>query len=152
LFAREKSEIHKKRQMGEIIHREESYKIIGACFEVYKQKGAGFTEPVYQECLQIELSIQEILFVAQPAWELEYKGRPLEQFFRPDFICYNKIIVEIKALEKLADPHRAQVLNYLNATGFELALLVNFGHYPKVEYERIVRTFSGSKRHADPRH
>lgn len=126
--------------MPEILFREESYKIIGACFEVYKQKGCGFTEPIYQECLQIELSLQEIPFVAQPVLELEYKGRILEQFFKPDFICYGKIIVEIKALEKLMDAHRAQSLNYLNATNFELALLVNFGHFPKIEYERIANT------------
>ncbi len=123
--------------MTEIIYRSESYKIMGACFEVYKQKGCGFTEPVYQECLQIEFLLHEIPFVPQPTLELEYKGRLLQQFFKPDFICYGKIIVEIKAVDRLMDAHRAQSLNYLNATSFELALLVNFGHYPKVEYERI---------------
>lgn len=137
----------KELYMPEIVYKEESYKIIGACFEVYKQKGCGFTEPIYQECLQIELSLQGIPFVAQAALELEYKGRVLEQFFRPDFICYGKIVVEIKALEKLMDAHRAQSLNYLNATNFELALLVNFGHFPKIEYERIAnnrKNFSSS--------
>jgi GxxExxY protein len=124
--------------MAEIIHKDEAYKIIGACFEVYKQKGVGFTEPMYQECLQLELSLQDIPYVAQPQLQLDYKGTLLEQFFKPDFICYGKIIVEIKALEKLADVHRAQTLNYLNATGFDLALLVNFGHFPRLEYERIV--------------
>ena len=123
--------------MPEILYRDESYKIIGACFEVYKQKGCGFTEPLYQECLQVELSLQEIPFVAQPELRQEYKGTALIQFFKPDFICYGKIIVEIKALAKLTDAHRAQAHNYLNATKFDLALLVNFGHYPKIEYERI---------------
>jgi len=126
--------------MSAILHKEEAYKIIGACFEVYKQKGCGFTEPLYQECLQIELSLQEIPFVAQPQLELEYKGSILTQFFKPDFICFGKIIVEIKALESLAGVHRAQTLNYLNATGYDLALLVNFGHFPQLEYERIVNT------------
>ena len=124
--------------MATLIHKEEAYKIIGACFEVYKQKGIGFTEPVYQECLQIELTLQAIPFVAQPELLLEYKGNQLSQFFKPDFICYGKIIVELKSLERLADVHRAQTLNYLNATGFDLALLVNFGHFPKLEYERLV--------------
>ena len=110
--------------MTEILYKDESYKIIGACFEVYKQKGIGFT---YQECLQIELSLQAIPYVAQPKLLIDYKGTRLEQFFRPDFICYGKIIIEIKALDKLADIHRSQTLNYLNATGFDLALLVNFG-------------------------
>ena len=80
------------------------------------------------------------MFVAQPELQLEYKGSLLAQTFRPDFICYGKIIVEIKALEKLVDAHRSQTLNYLNATGFDLALLVNFGHFPKLEYERIVNS------------
>ncbi len=124
--------------MVEIIYRDESYKIMGACFEVYKEKGCGFTEPIYQECLRIEFERQGIPFVAQPIFELEYNGTKLEQFFKPDFVCFGSIIVELKALSKLIDEHRAQVLNYLNATNFRLGLLVNFGHYPKVEYERIV--------------
>mgnify|MGYP001229783483 CR=1 FL=1 len=110
--------------MAEIIYREESYKIMGACFEVYKEKGCGFTESVCQECLQIEFRNQGIPFVAQPVIELEYKG--------------TKLVVELKALSKLIDEHRAQALNYLHATKFRLCLLVNFGHHPKVEYERIV--------------
>lgn len=124
--------------MAEIIYREESYKIMGACFEVYKEKGCGFTEPIYQECLKIEFELQGIPFVAQPKLELEYKGTKLDQFFVPDFVCFGSIIVELKALSKLIDDHRAQVLNYLHAMNFRLALLVNFGHYPKVEYERII--------------
>ena len=123
--------------MADILYKDESYKIIGACFEVYNQKGYGFTEPVYQECLQCEFSIQEIPFVAQPELLLEYKGNHLTQFFRPDFICYGKIIVELKTVEVLIDAHRAQLLNYLNATKFELGLLVNFGQFPKLAYERL---------------
>ena len=123
--------------MAEILYRDESYRIIGACFEVYKYKGCGFTEPVYQECLQIEFSLQDIPFVSQPELELEYKGRNLIQTFRPDFVCYGKIVVEIKALSNVIDVHRAQALNYVSATKFDLALLVNFGHHPKLEYERI---------------
>ncbi len=126
--------------MSELIYKDESYKIIGACFEVYKLKGIGYTEHVYQECLAYEFELQRIPYVSQPALELEYKGRILEQTFKPDFICYGKIILELKALEKLVDPHRSQVLNYLNATGFELGLLVNFGHFPRLEYERLVNT------------
>lgn len=126
--------------MAEIVYKEEAYKIIGACFEVYKTKGCGFTEPLYQECLQIELGLQGIPHVAQPQLQIEYKGSLLSHFFKPDFICYEKIIIEIKALERLANVHRAQTLNYLNATGYELALLVNFGGFPKLDYERIVNT------------
>lgn len=123
--------------MEDIVYKEESYKIIGACFEVYKQKGCSFTEPVYQECLSIELELQKIPFIAQPKIQLEYKGRTLEQFFQPDFVCYGKIVVEIKALPVIIEINKSQTLNYLNATSFELALLVNFGHFPKLEYKRI---------------
>ena len=123
-----------------LIYEQETYKILGACFEVYKQKGYGFTEPVYQECLAIEFEIQKIPFVAQPKIQLEYKGRILDQFFRPDFICFDRIIVEIKALSDLIEVNKSQSLNYLNATNFELALLVNFGHYPKLEHKRIANT------------
>jgi GxxExxY protein len=125
--------------MAELIYREESYKIIGACFEVYKDKGCGFTEPVYQECLSLEFKRQNIPFVAQPILELEYKGTKLEQYFKADFVCFGSIIVELKTVSKLVDEHRAQILNYLNALKFRLGLLVNFGHFPKLEYERIVR-------------
>jgi len=123
-----------------LIYEQETYKILGACFEVYKQKGCGFTEAVYQECLAIEFELQKIPFVSQPKLQLEYKGRILEQFFIPDFICFDKIIVEIKALSDLIEINKSQALNYLNATNFELALLVNFGHYPKLEHKRIANT------------
>ena len=123
----------------EILYKEESYAIIGACFEVYKEIGCGFVEPVYQECLGMELQIQGIPFSAQRELTLSYKGRPLQQVYRPDFICYEKIIIEIKAVSKLLNEHRAQLHNYLKATGMRLGLLVNFAHHPLLEYERIVR-------------
>jgi GxxExxY protein len=123
---------------SKIIYREESYQIMGACFEVYKEKGCGFVEPVYQECLEMEFGLQRILFLPQVGLALEYKGRPLKQKYVPDFVCLGKIILEIKAVSQLNDEHRAQVHNYLRATGHKLGLLVNFGHYPGVEHERIV--------------
>ena len=122
-----------------LLYKDESFRIIGACFEVYTEKGCGFLEAVYQECLAHELEIQQIPWEAQLGLPLSYKGRPLKQRYLADFICYGKIIIEIKAVSKLISEHRAQVLNYLHATGYELGLLVNFGHYPKLEWERIVR-------------
>jgi GxxExxY protein len=112
---------------------------MGACFEVYKENGCGFVEPVYQEFLSLEFTSQQILFQEQVELNLKYKGQPLIQTYKPDFICSEKIILEIKAVSALNDKHRAQVQNYLKATEFKLGLLVNFGHYPKVEWERIVR-------------
>lgn len=119
------------------MHEDLTYRIIGACFEVYNQKGCGFLEPVYQECLEIEFGLQGILFVAQAPIRLEYKGRILKKVYEPDFICCENVLVEIKAVSELVDEHRAQILNYLNATGLKVGLLVNFGHSPKLEYERF---------------
>ena len=126
-------------EMADLKHEEESYQIRGAIFEVYREMGCGFLEAVYQECLEKELGKQGIPFVAQRELALHYKGDRLEQIYKPDFICLEKIIVEIKAVKELANEHRAQVHNYLKATGLELGLLVNFGHYPKAEIERIVK-------------
>jgi len=130
----------KDAKMKDLIYKEETFKIMGACFEVYKTMGCGFLEPVYQECLEIELELHGLLFVPQQSLALKYKGRQLKQSYEPDFICFDKIIMEIKAVSKLIDEHRAQVINYLHATGFKLGLLMNFGHYPGVEWERIVNT------------
>jgi GxxExxY protein len=123
----------------EIVYKEESYRIMGACFEVYKEMGCGFLEGVYQECLDLELCQQSIPFTPQSELRLTYKGVTLKHTYVPDFICFGTIIVEIKAVQELADIHRAQLHNYLKAAQCTLGLLVNFGHHPKVEYERIVR-------------
>src|SRR5215831_19802718 len=98
---------------GEILFRGESYKIVGACFEVYREKGCGFLEPVYQECLEIEMRLQGVPFVPQRPLALEYKGTPLQATYEPDFICHDKIVLELKAVTELTDEHRAQVQNYL---------------------------------------
>ena len=126
--------------MSDIIYKNESYAIIGGCFEVYNDKGCGFLEPVYQECVAIEFEYQRIQAISKPRLTLSYRGRTLTQSYQPDFICFEKIILELKAVLALTDEHRAQVLNYLYATGCELGLLVNFGHYPKLEHERIANT------------
>jgi GxxExxY protein len=122
----------------ELVHEQETYRIRGACFEVYKEKGSGFLEAVFQECLELELGLQGIPFEAQPEPALSYKGASLRQRYKPDFICFGKVLVELKAVSKLTDEHRAQVLNYLHATGLRVGLLVNFGHHPQVEIEHIV--------------
>jgi len=129
-----------KKLVSDFLLKDECYAIIGACFEVYKDKGCGFHEPVYQECLGIEFEFTKIPAIPIPGWALQYRGRILKQTYFPDFICYEKIVVELKAVTGLTDEHRAQVLNYLKAGQFELGLLVNFGHYRKLRYERIART------------
>ncbi len=124
----------------EMIYRSECYKIMGACFEVSNDKGCGFLESVYQECLELELEHQRIPFASQQKLQLFYRGKELKQKFVPDFICDNKIILEIKAVSQLASEHRAQVINYLHATGYKLGLLVNFGSHPKIEWERFAHS------------
>lgn len=124
--------------MAELLYEEESYRILGACFEVYNEKGNGFLEPVYQECIEIELAFQKIPFAAHEQFELTYREVKLKQRFIPDFVCFGKIILELKAVERLIDAHYAQVINYLNATGLQLGLLVNFGAHPKLEWKRLI--------------
>ena len=123
----------------EIVYKEESYRIIGACFEVYNAMGCGFVEAVYQECLELEFADQGIAFRPQAELALTYKGRPLKKSFIPDFLCLDKIILEIKAVRVIEPWHRAQLHNYLKATGHRLGLLVNFGNHPKLESERVVK-------------
>ena len=124
--------------MKQLIHEKETYQILGACFEVYKEKGCGFLEGVYQECLEHEFDLQAIPAKALVSLPLTYKGRKLRKSYEADFICFDRVLLEIKAVSKLVDEHRAQVQNYLHATGLKVGLLVNFGHYPKVEHERYV--------------
>ena len=130
--------MHDETKPMSLLYKEESYSIMGACFEVYRERGCGLSEPIYHECLEQEFLLQKIPAVHEPKVELEYKGHKLTQYLRPDFIAYQKIILELKSVSKLNDEHRAQAQNYLRATGLKLALLINFGHYPKLEWERIV--------------
>ena len=129
----EKHEKHEK-----IIFRDECYNIQGAVFEVYREIGVGFLEAVYQECLEREFSERNIPFEAQPILALSYKGKTLKQKYQPDFICFGNIIVELKAVKKIAPEHQAQILNYLKTTKIKLGLLVNFGCYPKATAQRFV--------------
>ena len=126
-------------QQNELLYRDESYRIRGAVFEVYREMGCGFLEAVYQECLQREFCKQGIQFVSQAELTLFYKQEKLQQIYKADFICYGKIIVELKAAKELTNEHRAQLHNYLKATGISLGFLVNFGHYPKAIIERVVK-------------
>ena len=123
--------------MEDFLYKDESFAVRGACFDVYKEIGHGFLEAVYQECLTRELISRGVPFVSQAPLRLYYKGKQLEQSYVPDFICHDKIIVEIKAVKELTDEHRAQLINYLKATGLKLGFLVNFGHHPGIQIERI---------------
>ena len=121
-----------KSESVDILYREESYRIIGACFEVYNEMGCGFLEAVYHECLRIEFACQAIEFASKSELTLAYKGRRLKQTYVPDFLLFGKIVLEIKAVKEFAPEHRAKVHNYLRATKYRLGLLVNFGQHPKL--------------------
>jgi len=121
-----------------LIYKEEVYQLQGVIFEVYRELGCGFLESVYHECLMRELSIREIPFQSEPQLRLRYKGVPLDQFFKPDLVCYDKIIIELKSVSEMSRSHKAQLYNYLKASGLRLGLLVNFGHHPKVQIDRII--------------
>ncbi len=125
--------------MAEILFKDESYQIMGAMFEVYREMGCGFLEPVYQECVELELADQIIPFVAQVHLKLKYKHHLLKSTYIPDAILFDKIVLELKAVSEITNEHRAQVHNYLKATGYRLGIIVNFGQHPKLQYERIVR-------------
>ena len=121
-----------------IIYKEESYKVVGAAFKVYNALGHGFLEAVYQEALEIEFQRQGIPYEREKELKIKYEGVELKQTYKADFVCFGKIIVELKAVNALDDAHRSQVYNYLHATGYKLGLLLNFGNVDDLEKERIV--------------
>ena len=123
--------------MNDFLYKDEAFLIQGAIFEVYRTLGCGFLEAVYQKALEVELAQRNIPFVSQAEIEVEYKGVKLNQMYRADLVCYDKIILELKAVQTLLPEHEAQLQNYLRATKLRVGLLVNFGHYPKVEIKRI---------------
>ena len=121
-----------------IVYKEESYKIVGAAFKVYNCLGHGFLEAVYQEALEIEFQKQGIPYEREKELKIQYDGIELKQTYKADFVCFGKIIVELKAVSALDDTHRSQVYNYLHATNYKLGLLLNFGCPDELEYERKV--------------
>ena len=119
-----------------LIHEELTYKIIGAAMEVYNELGSGFLESVYQEAFEIELQKQNIPYQKEVLLNIIYKDITLKKHFYADFICYGKIVIELKALSKIAPEHYAQILNYLKATGLHVGLLLNFGE-KTLNYKRL---------------
>ncbi len=127
----------------EIPFKNEVYAIVGAAIEVSTELGAGFLEAVYQEALELELKLRGIPYQAQIPIPIIYKGHLLSKTYVPDFICFNQIIVEIKALKQLTTLEEAQLLNYLKATGMPVGLLLNFGT-PRLEWKRMILTHTRS--------
>ena len=127
-----------QREKGEdkMLLKEESYQIIGAAMEVHRQLGCGFVEAVYQEALEREFQLRDIPFEREKELDITYKEKTLSKTFKVDFICYGKIILELKAVKEFADEHYAQIYNYLRASNLELGILINFGS-ASIEYHRV---------------
>jgi GxxExxY protein len=131
--------------MRELIYKEEVYQIVGAAMEVYNNLGCGFLEPVYQEALEIELASRKIPARAQFEFRINYKDRILQKTYIVDFLVYEKILVEIKAVSELTGHEEAQLINYLKASGLQLGLLINFGGKSLQWYRRVLMDNSLSK-------
>jgi GxxExxY protein len=125
--------------MMELLLKDEVYAIVGAAMEVHTELGSGFLEAVYQEALELELAARAIPFLPRAALTIYYKGQKLRKEYEADIICYDQIIVELKALTRLSGTEEAQILNYLKATGLRVGLLINFGSVGKLEWKRFIR-------------
>ena len=123
---------------NKILFPEESFQIVGAALEVHRIIGCGFTEPVYQEAFEEELRLRNIPYFREKTYPLTYKGKLLNKSFRPDFLCYDKVIVELKAVDDFIEEHFSQAYNYLKATGLDLCLLINFGK-KSLDSKRVLR-------------
>lgn len=121
-----------------IVFPQESFEIIGAAMEVHSIIGCGFTEVIYQEALEKEFILRNIPYSREKIYHVTYKEQVLSKHFRPDFVCYDNVIVELKAIPELTEEHVSQVLNYLKASGIKLGILINFGK-DSLEYKRILR-------------
>jgi GxxExxY protein len=126
--------------MSPLLLKDEVYAIVGAAMEVYNTLGPGFLESVYQEALELEFMERGIPFAAQRELNICYKQYRLQKLYIADFLVFDKIIVEIKALDRLTSREEAQLINYLKATRLEVGILINFGSIGKLEWKRMVLT------------
>jgi GxxExxY protein len=126
--------------MAELVLKEEVYAVVGAAIEVHRELGAGFLEAVYQEAMERELVLREIAFEAQRELIIHYRGQPLSKIYVCDLLCFDTVLVELKAMDKLTGREEAQLINYLKAAGLPVGLLINFGAHGKLEWRRLVKS------------
>ncbi len=124
--------------MGELLYRDEVFEIIGCAIEVHRVLGSGFLEAVYQEALEYELRRKEIPFTSNKTLVVIYKGVRLRKEYIADFVCRDKILLEIKALDGISGREDAQLINYLKITNLRIGLLINFGSIRKLEWKRLI--------------
>jgi len=126
--------------MDELVFRDEVYAVVGAAIEVHRELGAGFLEAVYQEAMERELACRKIAFEPQHELLISYKGQPLGKGYICDLLCFDSVLVELKAMDRLAGREEAQVINYLKAANLAVGLLINFGSHGKLEWRRLINT------------
>jgi len=122
-----------------LLFEKETHQVIGACMQVHQKLGSGFLESVYQEALEKESQKQQIPFIRHQRLHIMFDGKPLDKFFVADFVCYNSIILKIKAASFIHPDNSKQVINYLKATNFQVGFLINFGQ-PSLKWKRYINT------------
>lgn len=123
--------------MVDILFKEESYEIVGACMKIHSALGSGYKEVIYQDALEVELLKREMPFEKEKRYQVVYEGVTLKHHFIADFVVYENIIIELKATKEIVNPFIAQTINYLKASGLKLGIIINFG-LPSLEYKRII--------------
>ncbi len=126
--------------MDELVFRDEVYAVVGAAIEVHRELGAGFLEAVYQEAMERELACRKIAFESQRELVIHYKGQPLGKGYVCDLLCFDNVLVELKAMDRLTGREEAQVINYLKSSGLSIGVLINFGSHGKLEWRRLVKS------------
>jgi len=126
--------------MDELVFREEVYAVVGAAIEVHRELGAGFLEAVYQEAMERELALRGIAFESQRELLIQYKGQPLGKSYVCDLLCFDKVLVELKAMDRLTGREESQLINYLKAANLPVGLLINFGSHGKLEWRRLINS------------
>ena len=126
--------------MDELVFRDEVYAVVGAAIEVHRELGAGFLEAVYQEAMERELALRGIAFESQRELVIHYKGQPLSKSYVCDLLCFDSVLVELKAMDRLTGREAAQLINYLKSAGLSVGILINFGSHGKLEWRRLVQT------------
>jgi GxxExxY protein len=124
--------------MTQLVFQEETYAVLGAAIEVHKELGSGFLEGVYQDAMELELADRKVDFEPRKKLAVCYKGKPLRKAYEADLVCFGKIIMELKALDRLSGKEEAQILNYLKASGLKVGLLINFGSHGRLEWRRLI--------------
>ena len=126
--------------MDELVFREEVYAVMGAAIEVHRELGAGFLEAVYQEAMERELALRGIAFESQRELLIQYKVQPLGKSYVCDLLCFDKVLVELKAMDRLTGREESQLINYLKAANLPVGLLINFGSHGKLEWRRLINS------------